>query len=355
MTASYSTIPADVDSSAEPLLNKPVKTSLKRIFVAAAVTSFALGVVAATALSPASGIPAKIEMDSDDCVSKLKHGYCTCAADEAMCDNDGGHGYQGTMESLACTPYAYAPHPPSLYGLDPDEEDYSDPFNKIMLLGRPNQQGAWGTKSKKEFFVFRGNDGSGVQSDCLGDNANYVERFGRPATGNKHGEDPDGKLDENGQLWEWVNTEKKEEANFNDVMPPEGFCWDEDFGVLGERHYCHMGHPGTKVFYEDYTAGWANLQSEQNVHVVDWWSTVPAGDCGDMGSVNSGCWDQWYIDSITKEIGEEQSKLVENYPGRAISFMTLPWVCAHGAETPGENIFSWPTIADWNWKCYADN
>ena len=35
--------------------------------------------------------------------------------------------------------------------------------------------------------------------------------------------------------------------------------------------------------------------------------------------------------------------------------MTLPWVCAEGAGTPNDNIFSWPTIADWDWKCYADN
>merc|ERR1740123_44560 len=257
MTASYSTIPADVDSSAEPLLNKPVKISLKRIFVAAAVTSFALGVVAATALSPASGTPAKIEMD-------LVNGVCSDEVAEPRCDKDGGHGYQTFMESIACTPYAYAPHPPSSWGGDVNEEDYVDQFNKIMLLGHPNQQGAWGTPSQDEFFVFHGNDGSGVQSDCLGDNANYVERFGRPATGNKHGEDPDGKLDDNGQLWEWVNPDGGLGAEFNDVMPGEGFCWDEDFGVLGKRHYCHMGHAGTKVFYEDYTAGWANLQPDQN-------------------------------------------------------------------------------------------
>ena len=35
--------------------------------------------------------------------------------------------------------------------------------------------------------------------------------------------------------------------------------------------------------------------------------------------------------------------------------MLNPWVCVEGAGTPNDNLFSWPTVANWDVKCYADN
>ncbi len=78
MTASYSTIPADVDSSAEPLLNNKPKSSLKRIVGAAAVVSFCLGAVAAASLtSPGAPIKKLANFEEEEYWKKiLKHGYC---------------------------------------------------------------------------------------------------------------------------------------------------------------------------------------------------------------------------------------------------------------------------------------
>jgi len=282
---------------------------------------------------------------------------------------------EDAFKALSCTPYLYFPG--TSFVDNPDLVKYGCsgdiPLNIASQVDN-SDAGVWVENfggENYEYYVFHACDGAGTQSDCAGDTF-YVERFG--ARFNYKGEDlyvrdgqvieddgtPDGSI---GKLQTWK---------------PEGICekqwYDFNGGNWETRTSCKFVHPGTNTIYEDYYGGWWSNYKIAGLDIDDF-EDNQYGD-KDMAQVThvcnslySGSWSPNYGQTdLCKQIlnipdwfnGEHpfgQSNGGPNY-GKKFSFTLYPFARSglnSGDAGYGSNAFSFPHVADYNWKVYVDN
>lgn len=187
-----------------------------------------------------------------------------------------------------------------------------------------------GSGTEQDYFVFHGCDGAGLQSDCLGD-IKYVERIqGLYSDGNlgiHHGEG---------------------------TVPDEGICGDFEYG----RTYCKFVHPGTMRVHENYVGGWFLKPSDSGETCEAEFGDEGAGCiwAGLCNSAASGGWDGPLCDNIldipnTYFNGQHPFADVDGYH---FSFILYPWRCSESGDDTN-NLFSYPSISAYGYKCYVDN
>ena len=271
----------------------------------------------------------------------------------------GGEASDDVWAQTICTPYAYKPN---TYNIQNDfdkgtcgcQPNCNDPYLDVMAYGagykdeggnvhsdtnvwaaNPDPSVWWipqGSDTKQDYFVFHGCDGSGLQSDCMGD-IKYVERIQGLYSDTKLG------------ITDGVGT-----------IPDEGICGNYDDG----RTYCKFVHPGTMRMHDNYVGGWFLKPSDAGVSCASGFGDEGAGCIWDglCKSAASGGWDKNnpLCDTIldipnTYFNGQHPFADVEGYH---FSFALYPWRCDPSGDDTN-NLFSYPSISKYGYKCYVDN
>ena len=79
------------------------------------------------------------------------------------------------------------------------------------------------------------------------------------------------------------------------------------------------------------------------------------GDCGDLGSAWSGCWNEEYRKHMVAVVRPKMEYLYNQYGDHAVAFPLFPWACIQDDTTTNDNLLTWPTVSLTDWKCWADN
>lgn len=190
-------------------------------------------------------------------------------------------------DAFYCSPFGFVPH----------TSDYQDCVSRSgdatvgdfldKWAGGPDRAQAWCEKDNpnpSNYFVIHGCDGSGIQTDCMGDTW-YVELFG-PLDDNDHCSANDG-----GDGWGF------------DCEVSSG---SEDDLVHCQHQKCTFRHPMTNRNYQYYSCGWWGIGSYgeslngQTVIGAESWMNGQAGlrdanscDDGDLSKCNH--WNAYFF------------------------------------------------------------
>jgi len=190
-----------------------------------------------------------------------------------------------------------------------------------------------GSGTTRDYFVFHGCDGAGLQSDCFGDILYAEHIIG---------------LNENDEYGIYDG------KTFDGKSPNgvKGICSDPN-DTYG-RSYCKFVHPGTMTVHEDYyggfhskCSGFGNMGDDGALCITE----------DDFQSTASGVWKKGDLDKKVLNIpnvyfGGQHPFADED--GYHFSFMMYPWRCDNGGPA-ANNLFSYPSISDWGYECYVDN
>jgi len=303
--------------------------------------------------------------NGDDCFC-YPNGYQDGYPDADFCG--GGDQYGDAWTQLSCSPYQYKPNVanrenPKSDGSPRDDNcgcapNCNDPYLDVISYGAgyKNEQAGYvmsgsnvwasdtnewwlpaGSGTARDYFVFHGCDGAGLQSDCFGD-IKYAEHI----VG----------LHEN----DYYNIHDGKNLNGDDNPPNGGYGICNDPNDNYGRTYCKFVHPGTMTYHQEYFGG---FHSECNG-----FENTNMGDDGalcitkyDFKSTFSGPWKKGNLDKKVLNIPNDyfggQHPFADE-AGYRFSFMMYPWRCNNGGSGVA-SLFSYPSIYQNGYECYVDN
>ena len=243
--------------------------------------------------------------------------------------NTDGKLFMGKDRKLDCTKYGASCTPYSFWPNVQNREDQETPPNDWMNQGKfdtsaflPNNNiygsQAYKSEGASDRWVLHGDDGAGIQPDCLGDIL----------------------------FFEW----------FDQEGVPGGEC---PKNTDNNHEVCHnFFHPGNKKYIHDYWGGWwrgYNNAEDAGFGGISWtdMGVSPAADGANWQTKGTKaletCWhehDRQWID------GTKHTKAEHDYDSYFAGVL-FPWICV---EEKGWDFFSTKAwTGEWGKKCYHDN